>query len=333
MHVDVMLGHRSAPVHSTTPDLKRSRAQRFVGAMCGLAMATASAALQAGVLQRVDVIYAPPSGAPVVDTDSVFAETSAGIDRDILASTGIPFEHQLTATAGRFGQVGLQAFVQSGPPGSVYSTEVLIGSDEYVNVFGSEARVRTTFIVDGGVLQDFFSRFATVRFELQVGAESRGFQPAEDRENFLKIDADFAADFGASGLYPGGGYIATLSSDGMGNRSFTSSVTGGLDLRATFDGLSRVDIPLSLQTLDLGILQPGERLLLGYRAIITIEHNGAIEGLGGQYADPITLSGEPNPVFRLDGVTITPVPEPRMALLCLAGLAVIALRRRLRAGS
>lgn len=142
-----------------------------------------------------------------------------------------------------------------------------------------------------------------------------------------------AADFGAIGLFPGGSYTATLASDAMGTRSFTSSFTGGLDLGATFDNMLQVEIPLSLQTLDLGTLQPSERLLLGYRAIITIEHNGAIEGLVGQYSDPITLSGEPNPIFRLDGVTITPVPEPRMALLCLAGLALIALRGRLKAGS
>src|SRR5690606_27830503 len=149
----------------------------------------------------------------------------------------------------------------------------------------------------------------------------------------MEIDSRFAADFGAGGLFPGGGYTATLTSDGMGNNSFTSSFTGGLDLRATFDGVNRVDIPLSLQTLAMGTLQPGERLLLGYLATITIEHNGAVEGLIGEYAAPITLSGEPNPIFRLDGVTITPVPEPGMALLCLAGLAVIALHRRLRAGS
>ena len=114
---------------------------------------------------------------------------------------------------------------------------------------------------------------------------------------------------------------------------FAGSFTGGLNLGATFDNMFQVEIPLSLQTLDLGTLQPGERLLLGYRATITIEHNGAAEGMIGQYADPLTLSGEPNPVFRLDGVTITPVPEPRMALLCVAGLAIIALRRRLKAAS
>jgi hypothetical protein len=334
MHAIVMPDHRPPmPISVIAGKPKPSHAWRLRLAACGIALAVACPALEAGVLQHVEARYTPPAGSPVTDTDSVFAESSTGINRDILAHTGVSREYEISAAAGRFGQVGMELFAGSGMTGSMYRAEILVGSDEYVNTFGSPARVRTQFIIDGGQLLDLFSTQTSVTFELKVGAENRGIAPAETSQSFMDSASRFAADFGAVGLYPGGGYTATLASDASGNLTYTNSFSGGMDLHATFDGDRTVEIPLSLQTLELGTLLPGERLLVGYQASLTIERNGVVEGIFADFSDPFTLDGEPNPVFALAGVTITPVPEPGIALLCLVGLAVVAARKRFAAAS
>jgi hypothetical protein len=60
-----------------------------------------------------------------------------------------------------------------------------------------------------------------------------------------------------------------------------------------------------------------------------------VEGVSGAFSDPFTLSGEPNPLIALDGVVLTPVPEPQVATMLLVGLLVLtgcAYYRRRRTG-
>ena len=142
-------------------------------------------------------------------------------------------------------------------------------------------------------------------FELHVGAENRG----TDGPLSNLLLPGFAENVAIVGnlLAGGGSYTATLATDAGGVRSFASSIDGGLDLRATFDGIRAVEIPLSLQTLELGILQPNDRLLIGYLATITITQNGAAEGISGSFSDPFALTGDPNPIFALGGVVLAPV--------------------------
>lgn len=327
---------RSALRYSAAETSSRSRARRFLATtLCGLGFAAACAPLEAGVLQQVEVLFVPPSGPAVVDRDSVFVPTSAEVDRDILAQSSVTGQRTLAAAAGRFGQVGMQAAALSGTPGSTYQAEILVGSDEYVNVHGVPARARTQFIVDGGRLFHAFSRLTSVKFELEIGGLNQGFEPAADSELVMQIHTRQAIDFGSFDPSTGGRYSVTLATDVAGDRSFSISRAsgGGLDLGASFDGNSTVEIPLSLQTLELGTLQPGERLHVGYRAALTIQLDGAVEGVVGTFSDPFTLDGAPNPIFALGGVTITPVPEPRIALMCLAGLALLCLRKRFKAAS
>ena len=291
----------------------------------GFLLALGCATASAGVLQRVEVGFTPPGGTEGVISDAIFRMSSAAVDEDIVAQSTVPGSHALSASAGRFGQVGMSVNDVNALTGSVMRAEVLVGSDEFVNIASRPARVRTSFIIDGGELRDLFSINTSVTFELQVGAQNLGIAPAGTSASPLGLE--ITADFGANGLFPGGGYTARLESDAGGARSFTSSFTNGLDLEATFDGVRTVEIPLSLQTLELGILGPNERLLVAYRATITVVQNGIVEGVSGQFSDPFTLSGEPNPILALNGVTLTPVPEPSHALLLLAGLALLAAAR------
>ena len=284
------------------------------------AMLLAHMPAQSGVVQQVEARFIPSAGAEVVDRDEIFGTTSGDIDRDILAQIGLTGRYNVTAAAGRFGQVGLQVGNLSAGSGSTLVARVLVGSDEFVNVSGAPARVRTQFIVDGGRLFDGFSTSTSVTFDLQVGAQNMG--AAEPlAEIILPGFAESAAALGFLGA-GGGRYTATLSTDAGGNRSFTSSFIGGLDLKATFDGIREAEIPLSLQTLELGTLLPNDRLLIGYLATLTITQNGAAEGISGTFSDPFTLTGEPNPLLALGGVVLTPIPEPHVATMLIAGLLV-----------
>jgi hypothetical protein len=293
-------------------------------------MLLAHGSAQGAVLQQVEARFTPSTGAEVFASDEIFGATSGDIDRDVLAQIGLTGRYTVSAAAGRFGQVGLQVGNLSAGSGSTLVASVLVGSDEFVNVLSVPARVRTQFIVDGGRLFDAFSTSASVTFDLHVGAMNRGPSgPLSDL--ILPGFAQAAADLGyLSGA--GGTYTATLSTDAGGNRSFASSFTGGLDLGTTFDGIRAAEIPLSLQTLEMGTLQPNERLLIGYSASITIVQNGAAEGISGSFSDPFTLTGEPNPIFALGGVVLTPIPEPHMAVLLLAGLAAVSYARHRRIG-
>jgi hypothetical protein len=298
------------------PDGRTALQALLFGAMLIASMPTLS-----GVVQQVETRFIPSAGPEVVDRDEIFGTTSGDIDRDVVAQIGLLGRYNLTAAAGRFGQVGLQVGNLSAGTGSTLVARVLVGSDEFVNVFGSPARARTQFIVDGGRLLDSFSTSTSVTFDLKVGAQNVGAaEPLSDI--ILPGFAEGAAELGAL-LAGGGRYTATLSTDAGGNRSFTSSFDGGLDLKAAFDDIREVEIPLSLQMLELGTLQPNDRLLIGYLATITITQNGAAEGISGSFSDPFTLAGDPNPIFALGGVVLTPVPEPQVATMLIAGLLVI----------
>src|SRR5687767_13309119 len=196
---------------------------------------------QANVLQLVTTKFtgASPTAS---DTDEVFVPTSADVITNILASitqlSGPGARYAATSSAGVFGQVGLRARTPSGLQGGKLTSEVLIASDEFVNLLGFPVSVRSNFIIDGGFIRDFFSANTIVKFTLEVGAENRGPVTQQTDRDFSEFDARIAAAFGSvGGFFPGfegGGYSATYASDATRVRTFSPTVTGGgLDLHAT----------------------------------------------------------------------------------------------------
>jgi hypothetical protein len=273
----------------------------------------------AGVIQEVTTVCECCGAAAVEDSDEVFELTSAEIDADILAHIGGTPGAGYTATAGagRFGQIGLDVGQFRPLAGQNLRASVLVASDEFVNLFGGPARVRTQFVVDGG---EFFMPFSTntkITFSLDVGALNQGIEEPISDSFQMEVEGSIAARFG-------GGYLMELSTDAAGAQTLFTLPRGGLDLHAALDGPGRVAIPLSLQAFDLGVLGSGERLLIGYEARIHIEQNGFSEGETGKFSDPFTLMGD----SILANVTFTPVPEAAALTLSLtAFLALCALRR------
>jgi hypothetical protein len=90
-----------------------------------------------------------------------------------------------------------------------------------------------------------------------------------------------------------------------------------------------VEIPFSLQSLDLGVLDPRDRLLLAYRAQFVFNQGLFSEGASAGFSDPFALTDSP----LLSSLTLEPVvaqvPAPAALPLLAGGLLLLgAVRRR-----
>lgn len=296
-------------------------------------------AAQANVLQ-LSSAKGTVNSQTISSTDFVFEATSGDIARNILASVGSSGINSpgyfATSSAGVFGQIGLDAGVTSsiGSP-SAYS-EVLIGSDEFVNVSGFSGTVSSTFIIDGGEIRDLFSTNTTVNFLIQVGAQVVGNSPPVTDLTTMEVESRQTASFGgAAGFFTGfegGEYLAEFSTDSNGDGTLSTSFTGGLDLGATYDANSRtVEIPLSLQQLDLGVLGPGDRLLISYFASLDILVGGITEGTFASFSDPFSLSSNSiltSIAFTPNGTSGGSVPTPGILSMMIPALLGLRWFRR-----
>jgi hypothetical protein len=250
------------------------------------------------------------------DEHEVFGANSDDITQDLHAQVGTfpALRYQATSFASRFGSVGLSTAVVE--RGVLVTAQVVIGSDEFVNVTGVPQRAAANFVIDGGSLFIPFGSSVTASYELDLNVYNLGNVPIEDDRNDFRSLSSGLPD---SRFYTEG----RLERNSAGAVSFDSD---GEDIGAVFDPqLGRVDIPLSLQTLELGATDPGDRLFLSYRLTLITEVAGGTEGVFSRFSDPINLSGTP----VLPTITLTPIPEPSSVLLLIASLATICGFRRL----
>lgn len=290
---------------------------------------------QAGVVQEVTARF----GGIAPSTQMVFAPTGIAIPGDIAASVGLPSGadgYFAAASAGVFGNIGLSAFTTFAPSGSAVSAEVIVGSDDVVNLLAVPQRVTSSFVIDGGFLRDDFSTSTTAVIDIEIGATNLGPVGQETDAFSLRVQSAITAGFGSSGNlepeYLGGGYEVRYETDATGAASISFSFEGGLDLGATVDPITGdIEIPFSFQTLDFGVLQPGDRLLIGYQATISIFKDGVAEGVIAGFSDPFNLGAN----SILGGITLTPLSQPPTAVpvpgslpLLAAGLVLLAARRR-----
>jgi hypothetical protein len=300
----------------------RSSSSWFLPVLVLPILAVGGLRASAGVIQSVSTsIDGSALAMPESDDEEIFKLDSADITSDIHAQIGQTPGSGYTgaAGAGRFGQIGLRTGIFRTILGAKVSARVVVASDEFVNPLGVAQRVRTQFIIDGGEFIDPFSTNNRIAFSLEVGGENRGMmEPVTDAIR-MKGEGSIAAAFGGTGGsisgFNGGSYFLTWSTDAMGAKNLSISSIGGLDLHAAVVDRN-LEIPLSLQTLELGVLGPGERLLLGYIATIEIEQNGVSEGSTGEYSDPFVLMGD----SIRSHVIMEPVPEPVSRMLSALGL-------------
>ncbi|MDJ0865885.1 MAG: hypothetical protein QNK03_07235 [Myxococcota bacterium] len=228
------------------------------------------------------------------DDAAVSAPTPAELTTDIAAA----FSHPRGASAGaigRFGNLGVTGN-QSGP-GELFS-QLTISSDDFVNRLGTDQRARMNFIVDGGFLLLDAAPQATLDLTLTISVEG----VSDCRTCFRSsIHLEDPSEFGGTAE-------VTLSGD---------------DLGATVDG-SRVDIPFSFQSVDLGVVPAGGRVSIEYFLNIRSDVPRFAEVLRYEFSDPLSTETES---MERPVVLFAAIPEPRPALGVLLGLLVLGRER------
>jgi hypothetical protein len=211
---------------------------------------------------------------------------------------------------------------------------VLIGSDEFVNLIGSPSSATANFIIDGGSFSNFFSTDTRITFRLEVGASNLGNVGAETNASTMSFSAREAAGFGSAGGFfagfNGGGYTATYETGSNGVGSLTDFFEGGLDLAAALasgPGGQVVEIPFSLQSLDLGFVNPGDRLLVAYLASIEIFVGGITEGSFAEFSDPFSIAESIRTSIVFEPASAVPVAGS-LPLFALGILAKVGANRR-----
>lgn len=260
----------------------------------------------ADVTQRVTLILDDEMGNRLdSDSDEVSVMTGEPITREIFASLPDVMGaegYASVGSVGRFGQLGVQSELFR--PGRLVN-QVIIESDEHVNLTGRPQNAVANFIIDGGSASMIADVGSTL--ELQINIEALIFQDT----TFLRREA-----------WQGGFELEVMPGSG-GNPEFR---TFGEDILATFNGISDVDIPFSFQTFDIGAIPPSGRIELEYFLHVEADVVGFAEGVFWQFSDPLTVQmggGQP-----LAPTVIIPEPASAAMVFALGALGVITRRGR-----
>jgi hypothetical protein len=258
--------------------------------------------------------------------DIVAGTTSADINRNILASLS-GSTALARASAGVFGAVGLEGRVGSISVASL-SSKVTITSEELQNVTGGDAAASGFFIIDGGRMMLIGGQGSRITYSIQVvsqyltdPSELVGLTPVDE------TGSPFDENFNLIGQFRATGELRQTSTG-------VELSTSGTDIGVVRDArrATQFNIPLSLQTIDFGIVPSGYFLDIEYTATFAIEVAGFAEAISFEFSDPLNLAGPDAVVFPQ--VTFTPlspaqIPEPGTLFLAAAGFASLArLRRR-----
>jgi len=310
-------------------------------ALAGALLATwlvGTTAADAGVGQLVAVGVPDNTISGLSDVDSTFGATSGDITTDILATAISPGfgrgRGSATASAGRFGSVGLVGRffggIDRGTTGVGASAAII--SDEPVNLTGGSARASSRFIIDGGRLRADGARNLLMGYRLSLSAANLGPVGATSTLSELSVRADAAfSNPSFRDVFFSSGQV---SFDAAGVATFQLV---GRDIGASFDSLTNtLDIPLSTQTAELGVLLSGDRLLIEYGLSIFADlllpfETGVAEGIFMSFSDPLSLSS--NPAFGTIGLVPSVVPLPPALVLVASGLGGLALLSRRQARS
>ncbi len=247
----------------------------------------------------------------VVDFDPQQGIGEPGEDRDSDAITGPPDQinralnaaisgpgYSASGSVGRFGNYGIQG-TQSINAHSM-QTQVVIANDDIVNFTGIPQRIKANFIIDGGEFVLAAAPGATLKYDLNLFIDDSPTSGAD----FLFPDRSVFRSFG------------TLSGE---LDQSTTFVSGGDDIEAVFDGVHSVEIPVSLQSVDLGVLNPGQRIGLQYQMDVTTSVPQFVEFLSFQFSDPLSVDG----VGASPTIEFSAVPIPAAGLLFMPALAAL----------
>ena len=258
-----------------------------------------SSPVYAEIKQTINIEYDPtPDDAfnndDIQSIDTILGSTSADIDRALIAGININGV-EAGGSVGEFGNYGV--FGRTLLAGSLRA-QVDIEADIAAPPFGTPSSAEANFIIDGG------------SFEFVAG-------PGTTLEFQLTLQSNFNIVFQSR-------------IDITGDTTFVNptAIFGGDDIGATQNPLNPTlfDIPLSFQTADLGILNPGEIIELDYQLFILVSGND-LELVSFEFQDPLSIGGSPIDPSLLRP-QISAVPIPASFWLMFSSLTVIRLRLR-----
>jgi hypothetical protein len=279
------------------------RTRRWAPFLCLLLTATpaapgrADAQLLHRYFETVDVAHRRADDFELDYDGDVTAGEDVNTLDDIFAQIMGP-RYRGAAAVDRFGNVGLSAELLTPEPQlgfhKLRARTSVSASPAFLNTFPHAVHLYSDFVLDGGELFLVGSTGSFARWELSLVQPSLG-------------DVFFTA----GRLEVGAGGPAALQ-------------TLGTDIGAAVVGPGRVDIPLSFQTADLGIVQPGEQVYLAYRLEIEVGLGAGAEIAMASFSDPFHLTAHPVlGTLRAVPVTTAAVPEPGTLALAGAGLAAL----------
>lgn len=272
------------------------------------AVLAAAAADRAGAVVLQDVAFqfdptpdAPGSGDEVSDVDAI-SDVAGPITQAVRAQlNGDGF--QADGSVGPNGALGLEGFVFR--PGEL-SARVRIVDDAIVNPFSTPQAAQANFVIDGGQFNLLAGPGSLIDFSLSLVLDG---DPVFETGLQMTSQSFFAP--------PG---VATSGED----IGYDPAAPGPSDT---------VAVPLSFQSVDLGVIQPGASVSLAYLLEARVRVEGPVEFASFRFSDPLSVGGDPAlsaVTFTPAAVPVAPVPVPAGVWLLATALAGVAAAGRAR---
>lgn len=279
----------------------RSRTTALTIVLAALA-APAQAIVIDNMIRSIDVTFTDDNG------DVVATQGASSFE---VGDTGLtnPLNVLIGGGAGAFeASIGVSGFGRYGMDARLLNGGTLTGNLNFFESVTNNAAfaqdLSVTFIVNEGAAQLVGAENSTLEYQISTGVLPFA---AFDSEGTLSGRSDFSADFVETG--------DSLGAD--------QPVPGG-----------DVEIPFSVQTVDLGRLEAGESLSFFYSARFLIGGPGIVEIANFQLTDPLLPPDQPHFTFSATPAGPQAVPLPPAFLMAAAGFGVLAMvgRRRRQAG-
>jgi len=277
------------------------RKSSFLAALAAIVAAAAAGSSQAitvdQIIRTVSLTFVDGNGAIVAqDSDTSFEVGNTGLTN--------PLNARIAGGGGAFdASIGVSAFGRYGIDATLFGAGTLSGTIGFVerltNDSGFAEDVSLTFIVNEGFARLVGNQNTAVNYRIETGQFPFG---NFDSRGALTGRQDFTADFAETG-------------DSLGaNQPFP----GGA-----------VDIPFSVQTVDLGRLEPGEAMTFFYDVAFSLGGSGIVEIANFQLTDPLLPPDQRQ--FAFAAVPVGPaVPAPPALLLAVTAFAAMGLIGRRR---
>lgn len=251
--------------------------------------------------------------------NDVVGTTVADVDGST-AGANFDYSFETFATVTNFDKLNQSTFVTgSGPTvGAINAlSEVAIITDEFANTSNFPQTATARIAVHPASLEIDNAVNAIVAYQILLLTTNLGNVGASTTEETLLDRLGGPIDefeYFLTGL-------TGVATDSGGNAEFLED---GFSLNATFNATEpSVDVPLSVRNFNLGVLEPGDRLAVGY---ITV-----LQSALGSGENAFAMAASPRTSPPLLDVRLQRVPEPGTGLLLIVTVLVALARGRRRA--